>query len=157
MPERAAQIVLAFDFGLRRIGIAVGDTLTRTAAPRPAALVHVGGPDWDAIAREVGTAQPQRLIVGLPLDADGRPGALAPAVRDFARALGTRFGLPVEHVDEWGSSLEAGAALRERRATGVLGRRVQRADIDSAAAAIILERYLAGERIDRPDASGGRS
>ena len=156
MPERPAQIVLAFDFGLRRIGIAVGDTLTRTAAPRPAVLVHASGPDWAAIAREVGTAQPQRLIVGLPLDADGRPGALAPAVRDFARALGARFGLPVEHVDEWGSSLEAGAALKERRATGARTRRVQRADIDSAAAAIILELYLAGERADRP-ASGGRT
>ena len=160
MPERPAQIVLAFDFGLRRIGIAVGDTLTRTAAPRPAALVHASGPDWAAIAREVSTAQPQRLIVGLPLDADGRPGALAPAVRDFARSLGTRFGLPVEHVDEWGSSLEAGAALKQRRASGARTRRVQRADIDSAAAAIILERYFAGERTertDRPEPAGGRT
>jgi putative holliday junction resolvase len=146
-----AQIVLAFDFGLKRIGIAVGDTLTGTAAPRPAALVHASGPDWAAIAREVAAAQPQRLIVGLPLDADGRPGALAPAVRDFARALGARFGLAVEPVNEWGSSLEASAALKQRRATGMRARRVQRADIDSAAAAIILERYLAGERTDRPE------
>jgi putative holliday junction resolvase len=149
--SRPAQIVLAFDFGLRRIGIAVGDTLTCTAAPRPAALVHASGPDWAAIAREVGTAQPQRLIVGLPLDAEGRPGALAAAARDFARALATRFRLPVEHVDEWGSSLEAGAALKQHRATGQRARRVRRADIDSAAAAIILERYLAGERAVRPE------
>ncbi|HTV49543.1 MAG TPA: Holliday junction resolvase RuvX [Steroidobacteraceae bacterium] len=141
----ATQIVLAFDFGLRRIGIAVGDTLTRTAAPRPASLMRAGGPDWQAIEGEVRAMRPQRLLVGVPHHADGTPSTLAQAARDFGEALHSRFGLPVEHVDEWGSSLEAGARLKQGRAQGTRSRRVTRADIDSTAAAIILERWLSGE------------
>jgi putative Holliday junction resolvase len=139
------QTVLAFDFGLKRIGIAAGDTLTATAAPRPAAAVHQHGPDWDAITREVQMLGPKRLVVGAPYNADGSPGALAPAARRFAAELERRFGLPVSMVDERWSSLEASAALKARRASGERKRRVRKEDIDSAAAAVILERWLKGE------------
>ena len=139
------ETVLAFDFGLKRIGIASGDTLTATAAPRPAVAVHQNGPDWDAIAREVRMLSPRLLVVGAPYNADGSPGKLAPAARRFAAELERRFGLPVNMVDERWSSLEASAALKARRASGERKRRVRREDIDSAAAAIILERWLAGE------------
>ena len=144
MPEKPVEAVLAFDFGLKRIGIAAGDTLTATAAPRPAALVTRAGPDWPAIAREVDALKPRRLIVGAPYNVDGTPGALAPAARRFADELERRFKLPVSMVDERWSSLEAGAALKARRAGGGR-RRIRREDIDSAAAAVILERWLAGE------------
>jgi putative pre-16S rRNA nuclease len=144
MPEKPVEAVLAFDFGLRRIGIAAGDTLTATAAPRPAAFVSRGGPDWQAIAREVEALKPRRLVVGAPYNADGTPGALAPAARRFANELEHRFKLPVSMVDERWSSLEAGAALKARRIGGGR-RRIRREDVDSAAAAVILERWLAGE------------
>jgi putative Holliday junction resolvase len=139
------QTVLAFDFGLKRIGIASGDTLTATAAPRPAALVLHSGPDWDTIGREVRMLSPRLLVVGAPYNADGTPGALAPAARRFAAELERRFGLPVNMVDERWSSLEASAALKARRASGERKRRVRKEDIDSAAAAVILERWLTGE------------
>ena len=144
MPEKPLQAVLAFDFGLRRIGIAAGDTLTATAAPRPAAFVTPAGPDWLAITREIDALKPGRLIVGAPYNVDGTPGALAPAARRFANELERRFKLPVSMVDERWSSLEAGAALKARRAGGGR-RRIRREDLDSAAAAVILERWLAGE------------
>jgi len=143
---RPAHPVLAFDFGTRRIGIAVGDTVTFTAAPRPAALVHAGGPDWSAIEREVRAAQPGLLVVGVPYNADGSPGALTGAAQAFAAALRERFGLTVEHVDERWSSIEASAALKRGREQGVRSRRVRREELDSVAAAVILERWLAGER-----------
>ena len=76
--------VIAFDFGLKRIGIAAGDTLTRTAGPRAALLVGAHGPDWSAIAREVQALQPHLLIVGAPYNVDDSPGALAPAASAFA-------------------------------------------------------------------------
>jgi putative Holliday junction resolvase len=139
------QTVLAFDFGLKRIGIASGDTLTRQAAPRPASLCGARGPDWEAIAREVRALAPGLLVVGTPYNADGTEGALADAVRRFAAELQRRFALPVEMVDERFSSLEASEALKERRASGARRRRVARADIDSAAAAVILGRWFAGE------------
>jgi putative Holliday junction resolvase len=138
------EAVLAFDFGRKRIGIAAGDTLTATAAPRPAAPVTRTGPDWRAIGREVGALKPRRLIVGAPYNVDGTPGALAPAARRFADELERRFKLPVSMVDERWSSLEAGTALKARRAGGGR-RRIRREDIDSAAAAVILERWLGGE------------
>lgn len=139
------QTVLAFDFGFKRIGIASGDTLTRTAAPRPAATVHQQGPDWDAITREVRMLSPGLLVVGAPYNADGSPGALAPAARRFAAELESRFGLPVNMVDERWSSLEASATLKAQRASGERKRRVRKEDIDSAAAAVILRRWLSGE------------
>jgi len=139
------QTVLAFDFGLKRIGIASGDTLTRTAAPRAAVLVGHGGPDWEAITREVRLLAPGLLVVGEPYNADGSEGALTAAARRFAAELERRFVLPVHLVDERFSSLEAGQALKARRASGALRRRVQRAAVDSAAAAVILGRFLQGE------------
>jgi putative holliday junction resolvase len=144
----AAHPVLAFDFGSRRIGIAVGDTVTLTAAPRPAALVHAAGPDWTAIEREIRATQPCLLIVGIPYNADGSAGALTSAARGFGAALRERFGLAVEHVDERWSSLEASSALRRSRAQGSRVRRVRRGELDSIAAAVILERWLAGERAE---------
>ena len=145
-PTRAPpRIALAFDYGRRRIGMAAGDTLTATAAPRPAVSAHDGIPDWTAIAREIRELSPQVLVVGVPYNADGSDGSLAQAARDFGSALQARFALPVQHVDEHGTSLEAGRVLKDQRASGQRRRRVQREDIDSAAAAVMLTRWLAGE------------
>jgi putative holliday junction resolvase len=144
--SRMIQTVLAFDFGLKRIGIASGDTLTRTAAPRAAVNAKAGRPDWDSIERQVRALQPGLLVVGAPYNVDGSPGALAPAARRFATELEHRFGLPVKLVDERYSSLEATQVLLTQRATGERRRRVTREHIDSAAAAVILERWLSGDR-----------
>jgi putative holliday junction resolvase len=140
-----AQVILAFDFGLRRIGIACGDTLTKAAAPRAAVTVGGSGPDWEAIARQVRAVAPGQLVVGAPYNADGSDSALTRAARGFAAELARRFALPVHLVDERYSSLEAGAALKSQRASGQRRRRVRRADVDSAAAAVILGRFLRGE------------
>lgn len=137
--------VVAFDFGLRRIGLAAGDTLTSTAAPLAAIAVSQSGPDWSSIERELRALHPRILVVGAPYNADGTAGALAPAARLFASELERRFGLPVNMVDERWSSLEANETLKARRASGERRRRIRREDIDSAAAAVILERWFAGE------------
>jgi putative Holliday junction resolvase len=139
---------LAFDFGRKRIGLATGDTLTGSAAPLPAVTVAPTGPDWSSIERSVRALHPQRLVVGAPYNVDGTPGALTAAARAFAAELGKRFGLPVNMVDERWSSLEANELLKARRASGERRRRIRREDIDSAAAAVILQRWLAGEGRD---------
>jgi putative holliday junction resolvase len=142
---RQAQVVLAFDFGLKRIGIASGDTLTREARPRPAAAVGIRGPDWDKIAEAIRALEPAQLVVGAPYNADGTEGVLTRAARGFASELGQRFALPVHLIDERFSSLEASATLKAQRASGERRRRIARSDIDSAAAAVILGRFLRGE------------
>ncbi|HEU4625991.1 MAG TPA: Holliday junction resolvase RuvX [Steroidobacteraceae bacterium] len=145
----SVQTILAFDFGLKRIGVASGDTLTGSAGPRAAIAVSSAGPDWSAIEREVRALQPHLLIVGAPYNADGSPGALASAASAFAAELARRFALPVKRVDERYSSLQASERLKAQRASGERRRRIRREDIDSAAAAIILERWLAGEAQER--------
>ena len=149
MPEADARqsvhTVLAFDFGLKRIGLAAGDSLTSSAAPLPAIAVSQSGPDWGSIERQLRAVHPRVLVVGAPYNADGTPGTLAAAARRFASELEKRFGLPVNMVDERWSSLEANEALKARRASGERRKRIRREDIDSAAAAVILERWFAGE------------
>jgi putative Holliday junction resolvase len=147
MPEgrspKNPTIVVALDFGLKRIGIASGDTLTRTANPRSTLANGTQGPDWAAIDRVIADLRPARLAVGEPYNADGSPSALTEAARRFAAELARRSALPVDLVDERHSSQDAEERLREMRATGQRGRRVTREDVDAVAAAVILERWFA--------------
>lgn len=135
-------LVLAFDFGLRRIGLASGDTLTRSAAPRATIPHHADGPDWPAIDRELKSLGPDLLVVGAPYNDDGSPGSLAARADAFAQALAERYGLTVERVDERYSSTAAASLLREQRASGQRRRQVGKGDIDSAAAAVMLASWL---------------
>lgn len=136
--------VLAFDYGERRIGIAVGNTLTATAEPLATLQCTAAGPDWDAIARCFESWRPAVVVVGVPYNMDGTRGRLAPAAEAFAAELRSRFGVEVVAVDERLSSREAEAALRERRRSGALGRRLRREDVDSEAARVLLRQWLGG-------------
>ena len=138
-PPSPPQVILAFDFGARRIGVASGDTLTRTA--RELTTLEATEP-WKPIEALVREYQPAHLIVGLPLNMDGSPTALTEASRAFAAALKRRYGRPVALVDERLSSKEAEAQLRSARASGLKRRRTSRADVDMVAARILLEQWL---------------
>lgn len=134
------ETILAFDFGLRRIGVAVGQQVTASA--RPLAVVSNGehGPDWTAIERLVREWQPARFIVGMPTSADGSPAEISVYVSGFIGDL-ERYGLPIVTEDERYSSLEASELLKAGRAKGLRGR-IRKEMIDSAAAALIAERWL---------------
>ena len=141
MPD-SARIILAFDFGNKRIGLASGDTLTRTAAPLTTFSAIGGAPDWTAIGKQIASLQPAQLVVGEPYNADGTASNMTATVRRFATELAQRFGLPVALIDERWSSLDAEDRLRAQRASGERKRRVRREDIDARAAAVILERWF---------------
>jgi putative Holliday junction resolvase len=145
MPEARARVILAFDFGLRRIGIASGDTVSATAAPHCAVRVTEQGVDWTAIDRLLREYQPDLLVVGSPRNEDGTAGRMSGPADQFAAQLAARAGRPVQRTDEFASSIEANERLKGQRQSGQRRRQVQRGDIDSAAAAIILERWLGGE------------
>lgn len=135
--------VLGFDVGARRIGVAVGNSLTGTA--RAVAVVDVfdGVIDWarvDALLREW---RPDRLVVGDPLTVDGEAQPAAHFARRFASEAGTRSGLPVTMQDERYSSLEADQRFAARRKAGQAKRR-DAAALDAVAAEIIVERFLQG-------------
>ena len=135
-------VVLALDFGLKRIGIASGDTLTRAAHPRTTISNGAKGPDWPALDRVLADTCPARIAVGEPYNADGSVSALTEAARGFAAELAQRSRLPVDLVDERWSSQDAEERLRGARASGERRRRVTREDVDAAAAAVILERWF---------------
>lgn len=135
--------VLAFDFGLRRIGIAVGQSVTGSASPLGTVANRESGVDYEAIAVHVREWRPEVLVVGMPTRADGSASDLQKPVEAFIESL-SGFGLPVVTVDERYTSLEAERALKMARAAGSRGR-IDKGDIDSAAAVFIAERYLASE------------
>ncbi len=139
--ETLAGSVLAFDFGRKRIGIAVGQPVTGSATALGAVTNREDGPDWESIDALIADWRPAQLVVGVPTMADGRPGSLAGAVAEFCDALG-RYGLPIATIDERDSSLEAGERLKDARRAGTRGR-IGKADVDAAAAAVIAERWLA--------------
>jgi putative Holliday junction resolvase len=133
MPERGARTVLAFDFGLKRIGVAVGEPELGTAHPLPAIVA----PGFDSISRLVSEWQPTSLVVGLPVAERGAH-ALASRVERFARQLEGRFRLPVARVDERFTSVEAESRLRGSRTKSSINKK----SIDSVAAQLILEQYF---------------
>ena len=134
------ETIVAFDFGLRRIGVAVGQDVTASASPVAAVRNSDAGPDWQAIATIVTEWRPSRLIVGMPLHEDGSPSEMGAHIKHFIAQL-QRFELPVEQVDERYSSLEAGEVLKSERALGLRGR-ISKEEVDSVAAALIAERWL---------------
>ena len=137
----APQLVLAFDFGKRRIGVACGDTVSRTARPL-AGIATADGPRWDVIDALIREWQPTLIVVGLPYNTDDTESRMSVAARAFAAEIGRRSALPVRLVDERYSSLEAQNRLREDRESGLRKRRVAKTDVDAAAACVILERWF---------------
>jgi len=143
-----AETLLAFDFGTRRIGVAVGNTLTVSARPLQVVASEPLAARWAAIAALVAEWQPQRLVVGLPRHPDGAALPVTSLCERFARQLAGRFALPVELVDENFSSVEA-RAVRGGDAAGPAGRERAPArrigsgePVDAEAAAVILRQYL---------------
>ena len=142
MPEAAAPrgYILAFDFGLRRIGVAVGQTTTGTASSLE--TVRNGPqPDWQAVGRLLREWQPGRLLVGLPLGPDGEETEMSRAARAFGGALHKRFGIEVSFADERLSSQVAERRFAEKRAAGQL-RKKHASRLDAMAAQVILENWL---------------
>lgn len=140
MPAARARTLLAFDFGNKRIGVAVGQTLTGTATALATIPMRQQKPDWDAVSRLIREWQPDALVVGIPLTMDGDIQLMTKRAKGFARKLEGRYHLPVYGVDERLSSHAARERLRSTR------------DVDPEAARIILETWLSEQRNgDTPD------
>jgi putative Holliday junction resolvase len=118
---------LAFDFGTKRVGVASGNTITRTATPLRTVAAE-GDARFTALGALIAEWQPDALVVGVPFHPDGAPHDNTARAQRFARQLHGRFRLPVHEVDERYTTTEAHAAGA--------------ADVDAASAAIILEQFL---------------
>lgn len=122
--------LLGFDYGEKRIGVAVGQTVTKTATPLETVSCVNGKPDWNRITQLIRQWHPQALIVGEPLNMDGTEQEICIAATGFADELKRRFSLPVYRADERLSSYEAKQRLKDTR------------NLDPVAAQAILETWL---------------
>lgn len=134
----ASGTVVAFDFGIKCIGVAVGESMIGLAHPLGEISGEESGPRFAAIAALLEEWKPHHIVVGLPLAADGSEHELSRRAQRFARQLEGRFGVPVSLVDERYTSVEAESGLRETGARRAL--RDKR--IDSAAAQLILQQFF---------------
>lgn len=144
-----ARTFLGFDFGLRRIGVAAGQSFTASASPAATVSARDGEPDWQRIDAIVAEWRPEALVVGIPVHLDGTEQPLTARARAFARALAARYGLAVHEAEERLSSYAAEGMIADARRAGGR-RRTRRGDVDRIAACLILERWLA-RRDDHAD------
>lgn len=144
MTELRSRTLLGFDYGRKRIGVAVGQEITRTAQGLTTLKTNQAGPDWEAIDMLVREWQPEFFVVGMPhyMDAsmENQPHALHDEVKDFGNQLAQRYNLPVEWMDERLSSHEAEQQLSESKQKKQ--RKQDKAEIDKLAAQVILQSYL---------------
>ena len=142
MPEsNKHQTVIAFDYGLRQIGVAHGQTLTCSAEGISILKASDGVPNWDQTEALLLEWKPNLLLVGLPLNMDGSESELSRLARKFARRLQGRFNLEVLMVDERLTSQDAKSTLREAGSERQNGR-IDLTKIDHLAAALILQSWL---------------
>ena len=146
MPN-AHRRAMAFDYGTRQIGVAVGQTLTGSAEPLTNLRARDGVPDWDQLARLIREWEPNVLVVGLPLNMDGSASDMSERAARFARRLNGRFLLPVETVDERLSTFEAKQHLKDQGRTPSSYRDDP---VDSLAAALLLQTWLSSQSKETP-------
>jgi putative Holliday junction resolvase len=139
------QTIMAFDYGLRQMGVATGQTLTGSARGLCILKAHDGIPNWDEVSKLLDEWTPDLVLVGLPLNMDASESELSRLARKFARRLQGRFNANVLMVDERLTSQDAKAMIREENNQGSKGR-TDLTKIDHLAAALILQSWL-----DQPD------
>ncbi|HSH42164.1 MAG TPA: Holliday junction resolvase RuvX [Arenicellales bacterium] len=138
MSGAPAGTYLAFDFGTQSIGIAAGSAGQGLATPLAAVRVFRSGPDWSAIDKLVREWQPAGFIIGMAWNTEGQDTAMSRKARKFGNRLRERYNLPIHLVDETLSTEAARQALRDSRPE----RRRRKEEIDSTAAALILESFF---------------
>lgn len=131
-------VVFGFDFGTKRIGLAVGQTTTCTASPLQTLIAKAGVPDWAQLTQLITRWQPRALVIGIPLNMDGTTQPMTDAAKQFAYQLKAQFHLPVYGVDERLTSFAARQALFDQGGYKLLKKQA----IDSFAAQLILESWL---------------
>ncbi|MEE8543299.1 MAG: Holliday junction resolvase RuvX [Gammaproteobacteria bacterium] len=137
--DRSPDVLLAFDFGFRRIGVASGNLQTRTASPLTTLTVS-GELPWAELDRAIDDWRPGQLVVGLP--SPEFAGEVSERAEEFMVALRQRYDLPVAAVDESFTSRAARSELREARRSGLLRTRGRKGRVDSHAACLIAEQWM---------------
>ena len=133
--------VIAFDFGLKRTGVAVGNTLTGSATPECTITSKDEQPNWQIISKLIDDWKPSQVVVGMPVELDGTENPLKKRIDRFCNQLNGRYNLPVDQENEQFSSIEAAGRLKQLRQSG-RKKKVKKEEVDKIAASIILESWM---------------
>lgn len=136
MADKGRRTILGFDFGTKRIGIAIGQEVTGTANPLATFTAVKHKPDWESISKIIKEWQPDLLVVGLPVHMDGSEQAMTQAARRFSNQLNGRYQIPIALMDERLSSNEAESILKEQSGF------TDKAQIDMISAQLILQSWM---------------
>jgi putative Holliday junction resolvase len=139
-PIKNQRTILGFDFGTKRIGIAIAQEVTGTANPLTTVTAVKQKPDWESISRIIAEWQPDLLVIGLPLHMDGTEQAMTQAAKRFSNQLNGRYQLPIALMDERLSSNEAESILNERSGSRSVFH--DKAQIDMMSAQLILQSWI---------------
>lgn len=139
---KQSSILLGFDFGTKRIGVAIGQLVTKMARPLLTLHAKEGEPHWDKVTHLIKQWKPDAFVVGIPLNMDGTEQRLTHLARAFAQSLKIRYELPVYEVDERLTTVDAREQLFREGGYQAL----QDGQVDSMAAQLILQTWLDGER-----------
>ncbi len=142
MADKSVNTVLAFDFGTKSIGVAVGQLVTGTASPLDALKAQDGIPNWDLLAQVFSEWNPDLAVVGLPVNMDGSNQQVTFSAKKFANRLNAKYKVKVETCDERLTTVEAKARLFE------LGgyKKLNKQKVDSVSACLIFESWLESTR-----------
>lgn len=140
-------VILGFDFGMKYIGVAVGQSITKTATPLTALTAKDGVPHWEEIQTLIEEWRPEKLVLGIPLNMDGTEQPLTFAAKSFGKKLQQRFTLPLYFVDERLSTWEATHRLREsgfKASDSVPGKKTKKEikSLNAMAAAVLVEQWI---------------
>jgi len=136
MPDKGQRTILGFDFGTKRIGIAIGQEVTATANPLITINAVKHKPDWESISKIIKEWQPDLFVVGLPVHMDGSEQPMTQAAKRFSNQLNGRYQIPVALMDERLSSDEAESILKEQSGF------TDKAQIDMMSAQLILQSWM---------------
>lgn len=148
--KKTQRTLLGFDFGTKRIGIAIAQEVTDMANPLTTLTAVKHKPDWDSISKIIKEWQPDLLIVGLPLHMDGTEQPMTQAARRFSNQLNGRYQIPIALMDERLSSIEAESILNEQSGSSSLFQ--DKAQIDMISAQLILQSWMALQNDKQMDA-----
>ena len=135
-------VLIGFDYGTKKMGVAIAQCITKTATPLNVLKIKNENPNWEQLDQIVNDYKPDLAIIGYPGKNNKQTSLLADKIEKFGSAIEKHYKMPTILVDETYSTTIARQELRDQRKDGILSRRIKRGQVDSMAAKIILEQWL---------------
>ena len=142
------KIYIAFDYGLKKTGVAIGQSITKTASPLTSLSMDKGKPDWSEIDMIFEDFKPSCAVFGIPEERINSNKTLIDNIKAFSSGIKQRYGISIKFVNEHLTSKIAKDQLKEQRQAGILQRQLKKGQIDSMAASIILQEWMNFEEIN---------